>query len=226
VKFCRIATAVVLAGGLVPAWAADDAEAVLAKARAIYATANSYQDDGHVEEDVGWDVPFTVSFVRPGRLRVHWTERGFFYFGKVEQTLVADGRAVRFLRGSGSSDENWTDLEDGVAASTGVSHGVSQRIATLLIPDLWKKEAFGRSVLSLDRPALDGTERVDGIECDRVKGTHGSGRVEIEVWIGVADHLIRRIDTRARDYTTSEVHRHIRIDAPVSADVFVAAAGG
>jgi Predicted periplasmic protein (DUF2092) len=224
VKICRIVMTVVLAGCLIPAWAADGAEAVLAKARAIYASASSYQDDGFVEEDVGWDVPFTVSFVRPGRLRVHWTERSLFYFGKLEQTLVADGRAVRFMRGSGSSDENWTDLEDGVAASTGVSHGVSQRIATLLIPDLWKKEAFGRSVLSLDRPELRGTERIDGADCNHVAGVHGSTR--IEVWIGAADHLVRRIDTHHGDSTSSEYHRHVRIDAPVAADAFVAATGG
>ncbi len=214
-------------GWVGPAAAAEDAASILRASEAAYAKLQTYQDVGVVRTTVGGDVSFDTAFVRPWRFRFAWTAGHPFILLRcmgITGIVRADGPRVTMWRkvfGDEPTEKVEPSLAVAVAGATGVSMGSAHTIATLLMPHLWDEEPFGASVLALSSPRLLDDQPIDRTPCRHLAGLSSRGD-PMELWIGTEDHLLRRFDVTLGDFSFSEIHRELRVDAPVAAATFAA----
>ncbi len=200
--------------------ATDDASSTIERTRAAYAAPRSRRDTGSAGVDSSDDTVFATVFVRPDRMRLLCSES--FSGSKSRSVPVADGHRVTTSLGDfrgGSTTSVQPSLATGIAGATGMSLGTARTIATLLLPTLRVEgEVSGTSVLALSSPRLLADESVDRVRCRPVTGSGVRHRVDL--WIGVEDHLVRRMDTVMQESVFREVHRDIRIDEPIDDTLF------
>lgn len=211
------------------AWA-DDAVTILARSRSAYAALVSYQDSGAVKASGDPERTFATAFVRPDHFRFEWAVRQPFllpFATRIRYVIYSDGVSSHlWLNIDSGKDDVEPSLASAVAGGTSLSQGAAPHTATLLIPDLWKDDPTGPSVLALAEANDVGVEPVDGVACDHLVGTtaHVDGQRSTHLWIGKQDHFVRRIVTDlGAGATITETHRDIRVDGAIPPDTFTVA---
>lgn len=208
-----------------PAFALDDAATILRTSAESYAALRSYSDVGVVETDVGGDVSFDTAFVKPDRFRFAWKVGHPFILLRFE-TITA------IVRSEGPRTTTWrkvhheeptervdSSLSMAIAGATGVSSGSAYTIATLLMPTLWGREDSSASVLVMSSPRLLADETIDRVSCRHLSGLSRHGD-PVDLWIGIDDHLVRRLDTTDGGFHSSETRHDVRINASIAPAVF------
>lgn len=204
-----------------------DAAAILRRARERYARLKTYQDHGNVRFTLLGsvnEVTFETAFVRPDMFRFEWSKGHPFpplrHF--VTRSAIwsnADG-AFTWTRypGRDATMRKDASLAMSVAGATGVSSGAAHTAATLLMPDLWREEPFGKSVLDLESAQWAGADAADGVAVHRILGQRRGGPVEL--WIGKEDGLLRRVVMEVGGTVHTESRDRILVDADVPASRF------
>lgn len=207
----------------------DPAAEFLRRTRQRYAALMTYQDHGSVRYQImgsDQEVAFETNFVRPDLFRFEWSKGHPFPPLRHLVTRSAIWRnaegAFTWTRYPGEAATMRKDesLRLSVAGATGVSSGSAHTIATLLMPDLWNDEPFGRSVLDLEAPQLAGDEAIDGVAVRCVRGLQR--KEPMELWIGKDDYLVRRVVTTRARFTAIEDRGGILVDAALPSSRFSA----
>lgn len=190
-----------------PAEANVDPDDIIRKSAAIYAACSSYQDSGKV---IGRneEMRFQTFFKRPHFLRFDWDyleEDGWqhncvCYDGKVTHMFFLD------------THETPTSVGLGIAGATGVSSGASHTVPRMLMPTA----ISGLVLTELKYSSPVHLETVERVRCYLIEGQHPGGYGPAKVWIGVEDHLIRRVE----DLGHIAIYESVAVDRPVPADAF------
>jgi hypothetical protein len=186
----------------------------------VYAHCTSYRDSGVVKTvsltdggRFGGEQPFRTAFVRPGRLRFEFTDRGL------------GDRSSRFVVWLSQGDVlTWWDarpevrqassLQEALGASSGLSAGVSDRVPGLLLPH---EVGAGSRLLSPER-IEDAQDR--GVMCIRIKGksrqtpysmTMGAQVLTVKdevvtLWLDRTTSLLRKVE-ESRTFDTYRTER-------------------
>ena len=187
---------------------------VLAMERA-YAGCSSYRDTGVVKTvsltdggRFGGEQPFRTAFVRPGRLRFEFTDRGLGDRSSRLVVWVSDGDVLTWWDPKPGVRQA-ASLQEALGAATGLSGGVSDRVPGLLLP---REVGAGSRLLSPER-LEDAEDR--GVACIRLKGksrqtpyslTMGAQVLTVKdeavtLWLERATFLLRKVE-EARTYDT------------------------
>ena len=205
-----------------------DAAALLARASQRYAGLNTYQDEGSVRFPLlptsEQEITFKTAYVRPDLFRFQWSSGHPFpplRHMVTRHVIGSDGqRAYSWVKYPGKPEQERTEesLGNAVAGATGVSMGSAHASATLLVDMLWKDQPFGGSILNVSSAVHIGTESVDGVMCDRIRGADRRGDA-IDLWIGAEDSLVRRTE-RQLNVKFVEVRTRIIVDAEIERSRF------
>lgn len=179
-------------------------------AERAYARCDSYRDSGvvvttFVSEDRQWtaEIPFTTAFSRPDRLRLEFKDKSL---GDPPPTTIiwSTGGEVRTWRDTDPGVKTPADLEEALAAATGVSQGISYRVPSLLRPGA----AWGGPPLDLHYSVRIGDAEDAGFGCFRIRGqrirtpiTLGEGERaavlrenSMTIWIDKDTYLVRKVE--------------------------------
>src|SRR5262245_7919697 len=186
---------------------------------AQYASADSYQDTGLVQETRpgGGSRPrlvnsFKTYFARPGKFRFEWKPaetddrswRIIWCNADELYSLSSEGALERESRG-----------ETSIAAAAGVSRGASNTVGSLLATGIG-----GFRLTEMERVVLVRDEKFEGEDCYVVRGYHPLG-LAIDLWISKSDSLLRKIrETNADGSYQEEIRRGIKLNQPVNDNTF------
>lgn len=191
------------------------AETILRQMAQAYAEANSYSDHGtaiyrNSDGTERMTVEFLLWLARPGNFRVDATSRSPGAEVPRREVLWSDGTTVR----TWSSDKPVATLERVRLVGSGMFSTYAYHVPSLLEPEYG---TVGR-LEQLTSPEFAGEEAVDGVDCHRIRGQfHGD---PYELWIGKADHLLRKLRAKYRDNELEEFHREIAVNQPLTLGVF------
>ena len=182
-----------LPGGHAP----EQAKETLTQAAQVYASAESYLDEGLVlttfidsDGERVTQRPFNTAFVRPDRFRYEYRDRG----EESRKYIVGrDGERVRTWWHVGDRLREMDDLSLALAGATGVSGGSAHTIPRLLMPDTIR----GFVLTDLLDVELLGEEEVDGAACYKIQGRHPRADWQT-LWIEKDRMLVRRIDQQTQ----------------------------
>lgn len=189
-----------------------------------YASCSSYQDTGVVEttydETTSGRIekkPFKTYFQRPALFRFEWIDYSPYKNGRVN--IVWSNGKDTFTYWEPDRYEKDESLVMGIAGATGVSSGAAHTLSRLLMEEIMS----GFALTDLTDLSIVGSEQFEGELCYRINGKHPSGSV-FELWIGKSDYLVRKLRTRSKFESFStleeEIHRNIKINAPIASSVF------
>jgi outer membrane lipoprotein-sorting protein len=191
------------------------AESHLKQMEAAYAQLQSYSDNSRVlyrnpDGSERSTVNFKIWFARPASFRID-----------AQSTSPTGGPARREVMWSdGEKARAWT-LGKPVVNLDKIQIAGSRMFGTYAyhIPTLLEASYGGQKrIHELSSPTLAGEETVDGVECIRISGQfHGD---PYELWLGKADHLVRKLVATYRGNQMEELHRDVAVNAPIPADVF------
>jgi hypothetical protein len=171
---------------------------ILARTRAVYATCQTYRDEGSVVTRVepltpahGPSTsrkPFATWFVRPERFRFEYASETIGPPDEWDRMVILwNQEGVR---------STWT-IQEGVSVhdsvhaaigcATGVSAGTAYTVPTLLVPG-----GTGRDPLDAREVEYVGRRDLEGRECLLLRRMDRTGSKTL--WIGCADHLLHRIE--------------------------------
>jgi outer membrane lipoprotein-sorting protein len=167
---------------------------ILDKMVSVYASCNSYADEGRVEtiffQNSGrtWTAvkPFSTAFVRPSRFRFEFessgTNRGTQYVVWRDESSVKSWWTIK------PEVRMWEGLRHALGAAAGVSSLSSLNAPSMLMQDLRATNRFG----SLSEPKLSGEEKVSGRPAYRIEGKDSRDNL-VTIWIDKESFLLLKI---------------------------------
>ena len=202
--------------------AADAATRILTGSRAAYAACATYEDDGVFDIwSAGWGFhetgTFRTVFAGPQALRFayrQWTPPGSRAFWL---QVVADDAGVRFTIGPDQRAQEAKSLNQGIAALTGVSHGLAAFVTALLPTGV-----RARPVLDVSDARVVTYGDLDGTTCDLIDAMWAGYREQL--WIARSDSLIRRVVLEVGSVTTADYRP--RCNQPIAPDALRGSDGG
>jgi outer membrane lipoprotein-sorting protein len=188
---------------------------LLKQMEAAYARLQSYSDNSVVfyrnpDGSERSRVEFKIWFARPAAFRID------------AQTTRADGGQVRreVMWSDGEKARTWSS-DKPVVNLDKIQIAGSRMFGTYAyhVPTLLEASYGGKKrIHELGSPTLAGTEVIDGVDCDRIRGDfHGD---PYELWVGKTDHLVRKIVATYRGNQMEEIHREISTNQPIALSVF------
>jgi len=179
-----------------------------------YHSLSTYADKGTSiarSTSVNYAVEFKTLFKRPARLRFEWTNERSEPSGLKQHGLIwSDGtNAWASYSFRGNKLEPKKDLDLAVAGATGASLGTAHRIPRLLTDDV-----SGRRLDEIQDLKILGNATADGVECVVLVGHYASVQ-ECKIWVGRADHLIRRIEERSQAMMREEARTQIIVNQEI-----------
>lgn len=191
------------------------AEAILQQMESTYVKTRSYRDTSSAQfrnpdGSEGARVDYKIWFSRPRFFRIDATTLKEAGAKPTREVMWFDGEMARM----------WSTTSP-VVTRTKIQLAGSKMFGTYAyhIPTLLETSYAGpRRLHQLGSPTLAGEETVDGIECHRIRGDWLGDPYEI--WIGKADHLVRKIVANYKGYIMEELHREITVDQPMDMSVF------
>lgn len=188
-----------------------DASEVMKQVVAAYHSLSSYADRGtsivHLAgSDATYRIDFETLFKRPNELRFAWTLEYSNAPGKQHKSVIwCDGvTAWSSYSFHSNKPERKENLELAVAGAIGASWTTGHTI-----PRLLSDEVGGiRLDEQLRSFKITGNDTSDGVSCVVIIGAFASGG-ECKIWVGLKDHLIRRIEERSKNGTREEVRTQI-----------------
>jgi outer membrane lipoprotein-sorting protein len=210
-----VVAAAIAAGGVCRVQAQEEPpkpELILQQMLAAYSDAQTYSDRSTVrylnpDGSERLKVDVRILLARPVAFRIDATTTSP-QGGKMprREVLWTDGSAVR----------TWA-TDKPVQTRPKVQLVGSRMFGTYAyhVPTLLEAKYGGaKRLVNLDSPKLVGVENFEGVECYRVSG--GFNGDPYEIWIGRADHLIRKIHAKYRDHQMEEIHRDIAVNQPIA----------
>lgn len=195
--------------------APNPAEKILQEMLAAYSSAESYSDQSTafyrgLDGTPGLAVNFRVWFARPDKFRVDAESRPPGRTAARREVMWSDGQKTRAWATS-LAVKNLPRVQ---LVGSGLFGTYAYHVPSLL------KEAYGarRRIHELAEAQLAGEEEFEGVACHRITGKFEGDPYEL--WIGKADHLVRKIVARYRDHELEEIHREIALNQPIPPDVF------
>lgn len=192
-----------------------DPSALLREMEQTYAAAKSYTDSStatyrNADGTERLRVDFRTWFARPTDFRVDAQSTRPGSTTPRREVLWSNGALTR----TWASDKPVANLSKVQIAGMGMFGTYAYHIPTLL------EATYGgrRRLHELTDPELAGAEDFEGVSCDRVKGKWEGD--SYEVWIGKADHLVRKIVATYADHALEEIHREIVLDQPIPKETF------
>ncbi len=191
------------------------ADFILAEMEKTYAALRSYADTSTVrfrnpDESDGAQVEFRLWFARPQFFRIDASTRATPDAAPVREVMWFDGETAR----------TWATGKTVVTRSK-IQLAGSKMFGTYAyhIPTLLEKSYAGPIRLSdLTAPTLVENEAIDGVDCHHLRGAWQGD--DYEVWIGQADHLVRKLSANYSGYRMEETHREIKTNEPIPPAVF------
>ena len=177
-----------------------------------YESLESYRDSGHVVYYIGKPenpIIFKTYFIKPDLFRFEWNTLAIYpYINNIKSQhfILYDGKEA-FIFESGRGSEKVESLALALASATGISRGSAPSIASLLLPN--NHCSFGLE--SLHNISHLGTETINKIMCNKIKGIHKNGKT-IEIWSGIHDNIIRKIKLLDYEIIYSEIEVNLEID--------------
>jgi hypothetical protein len=213
---CAISCAVLLAAPRLahaqePAPAAAE---LLQRMASAYAAAQSYADKSFArytnpDGTERFHVDYRIWFARPSRMRIDAESKREGFLPRRE-VLWSDATTIRMW----APGKPVTARAEVKLAGSGMFGTYAYHVPTLL------DASYGgaQRLHEITSPALGGEEEWEGTPCWRITGDWLGDKYE--VWLGKADHLVRRIVARYKDHQLEEIHREIVVDSPVAPEVF------
>jgi hypothetical protein len=204
-----------------------DAQDVLGRMVALYASLTSYVDTGHVTTRFAKSgllsrTVFSTLYQKPSLFR-------FTFFRPhphpplshivTEHVAGFDGTESYFLTKRFEDREvskSITSLPLAVAGATGVSSGSAHTIGRLLLP-----EVEGSSILDLLNPQFNGDTEIDGIVCYSITAQHPKIG-ERELWVEKESSLLRKVIAFGETSRSEEVRENISVNNPLELSLFAA----
>ena len=218
-NFCLLALiGIVLNGGGAIAQSqapATSAEALLAEMAKAYAGVKSYSDEStavfhNSDGSERLSVSFRIWFERPANFRVDARSTAPGVTAPRREVLWSNGATTR----SWATDKAVASHAKVQLAGSGMFGTYAYHIPTLLEPSY----ASGQRLNNLTSAQLVGEEEVDGVRCHHIRGQWKGDAYQ--VWLGQADHLVRKIVATYANHEMEENHRAIVIDQAISPEVF------
>jgi hypothetical protein len=188
-----------------------------------YRTMESYADTGYVQDmskPRSSPTSFETAFRRPGNFRFrfsrphpYWPKRHLI---SLSQVGLDDGKPYIWTRHYSAAPEleHEESLLMAIAGATGISRGSAFTIWSLLFHD------DGHDLFStLTRPRFRQFSSVDGVRCYRVTATHRNFH-RIDIYVGVADLLLRGWVMRSGRFPHSEMRTNIKVGIEFSDSLF------
>jgi len=195
-------------------------EEIIQKMMQIYASLNSYTDEGVVNTYLRQDgqialsqIKFKTIFLRPNRLRFelnYCLENGT---RADQEILLSDGERV-FISEK-KKPVPIKSIEEGLASLDGISFGSSYFVPRML---LGLKEKFLLSNLRSVR--IEGEEKIDNEDFVLIRGKHPKRESDVLIYIKKKDFILVKIRYIYENKIIEETHYNIKINAEVSAELF------
>jgi outer membrane lipoprotein-sorting protein len=191
------------------------AESILQQMEATYAAARSYRDTSSAQfrnpdGSEGPRVEFKLWFSRPKFFRIDASTRRGTETTPVREVMWFDGEMARM----------WSTTSP-VVARTKIQLAGSKMFGTYAyhVPTLLEASYAGpRRLHELGGATLVGEEAIDGVDCHHVRGEWQGDPYQI--WIGKADHLVRKVVADYKGYIMEEIHRDITVNQPMDMSAF------
>lgn len=191
------------------------AESLLQEMARAYSTAQSYSDKSMAiyrnrDGSERLRVDFRIWFARPSSFRVDAESKRPGGGVPRREVMWADGAAAR----TWATDKAVASHPKVRIAGSGMFGTYAYHVPTLL------ESSYGarRRLHELSSPELVGEETFEGVDCYRVRGEWEGDAYE--VWLGKADHLVRKIAATYADHQQEEIHREILVDQPIPKETF------
>ncbi len=176
-----------------PVTLVEEAAALLASARARYATCTTYADSGTVvieyrQQDGATsraEFTFTTAFSRPDRFRFEWGERSP-EAERGREVVVHEEGVVRSWPLGASEPVRCTSLVGALANDAG---GAAPLVAALLMPDRFD---HGGRLAPTSATAEAHRVVLEGVECWRFDRSDGDIRQRL--WFEIDSRLLRRLE--------------------------------
>jgi len=173
-----------------------EAGAILKKVAETYKSMPTYQSHGTATTEMEINgqpmkdtAAFTMVLAKPDRYRITWTKSNSLVPMMEQSGAVWHGGAGRNLfMGIGPTNVCIKQKDDlmALASATGASGGVAMSIPSLFFQELkWEHNLAS----SLKGPKLDGTEKVNGVECYVISGSSSASKKET-LWIAKDGHVV------------------------------------
>jgi len=195
-------------------------EEIIHKMMQIYASINSYIDEGVVNsylsqngQGASFQIKFKTIFLRPNRLRFELNYSTGNGTRVDQEILLSDGEQI-FI----SEKKKLVpirSIEEGLAALTGISLGSSYFVPRML---LGLREKFLLSNLKSLR--IEGEEKIDDEDFVLIRGKHPKRESDILIYIKKKDSILVKIRYMHENRIVEENHYNIKINAEVSAELF------
>jgi outer membrane lipoprotein-sorting protein len=218
-SFSGIAVAVIAVAGVYSSARGQSepvtAETVLQKMLTAYSEANSYSANSvanyrNPDGSERLKVEFRTWFARPAHFRIDALSTPPGGGNPRREVLWTDGTTAR----SWASDKPVTSKPKVQLVGSGMFGTYAYHIPTLLEPSY----AAAKRLHEMVSPVLGEDETFEGTECYRVRGNWQGG--DYELWIGKADHLVRKLVAQYSDHDMEEIHREIAPNTPIPLEVF------
>lgn len=191
------------------------AESLLQDMAAAYAAAKSYSDKSTAiyrnrDGSERLTVNFRIWFARPTSFRVDAESKRAGTEKTRREVLWAEGAGSR----TWASDKPVATQAKVKIAGSGLFGTYAYHIPTLL------EASYGarRRLHQLSATELLGEETFEGTACYHLRGQWEGDTYE--VWLGVTDHLVRRIVAKYADHELEEIHRDIVVDQEIPKATF------
>lgn len=190
-------------------------ETLLKKMEAAYSALQSYSDNSvaifrNANGTERSRVAFRIWFARPGSVRIDAQSTRADGGASRREVLWSDGEKAR----AWSSDKPVVNLDKIQIAGSRMFGTYAYHVPTLL------ERSYGgqKRIHELTAPLTVGEEMVDGVLCHRIRGAfHGD---PYELWIGKADHLVRKIVATYSGNQMEEIHREVALNPAIPPGVF------
>lgn len=191
------------------------AEGVLQQMEAAYSAAKSYADTIAVrfrnpDGSEGARVECKLWYTRPKLIRIDATSRRSPEAEPKREVMWFDGESARM----------WSSTSPVVTrgkiqlAGSKMFGTYAYHIPTLLEPSY----AGPRRLHQLGAPRLEADESIEGVDCYHLRGEWQGDSYQL--WIGKADHLVRKIVADYSGYVMEELHLGIALNQPIDPAVF------
>lgn len=194
---------------------APTAQTLLQKMAETYAAVLSYSDTtiaNYRQPDgaPGAQAEAKIWFVRPDLFRIDGQSKRAAEALPKREVMWSDGETARAWTPASAV----TMLPKIQLAGSKMFGTYAYHIPTLL------QASFGgpRRLHQLESPTVVAEETIDDIACYRIKGDWQGD--PYEVWLGKVDSLVHKLSADYKGYAMEELHRDIRLNAPISKDVF------
>lgn len=196
--------------------AAPDAQKLVTTILHTYAGLKAYTDTGTLEEtdddsDLSTHATFKTAYLAPDHLRFSYSESPDDFFPTAYE-LAMQGEMVTKMANFDKKPEIGTDVSLAISALYGVTGTTSGNIPGLLFQE--ENTLFQLINLTL----MEETTLGDTV-CLRLRGTDFNSDVTT-IWVGKADHLIRRIDSKPDTENGSSITYKPEVNIEIPADVF------